>query len=111
MKAHPIAAAICIISGVFGGVCLAAFVEAFDPTVVAGREADDAEPGDRTRRFVNLVSAVTQGLGGGVSLGGYRRTRAETERKRFLVPLGMDLCALSCIGYREFSAWRCLRGT
>jgi hypothetical protein len=104
VKAHPIAGIICVMAGVFGGIFLFAFAMAFDPTVVVARDADAAAPKEKGRKMLDLVFTVTNGLGGRASLSEYRRVWVETKGTRFLVPLGLALCGLSFILYREFLA-------
>ena len=102
MKEHPLGAIFCIMSGVFGGIFLFAFIMAFDPSVVIAREVDETGNPQKRGRILDLILSASNVVGGRVSWSEYRKVWADTKGIRFLVPLGIALCLISFVLHRIY---------
>jgi hypothetical protein len=100
MEEHPVALIVSIMSGVFGGVFLIAFILPFDDKVMASRRADEAPPEKKVKSWIDLILSSTGRYQAGSSASEYKSVWQETKGMRFLVPLGLALCFISWLVHR-----------
>jgi hypothetical protein len=82
-------------SGVFGATFLVAFFAQFNSTIISADKIDETPANQKTKQWIDIILSMTGRYAAPVTFRDYRQVWAGTKGQRFLVPLGVALCAIS----------------
>jgi hypothetical protein len=104
MNEHPVPWIVCIMCGVFGATFLVAFLAQFDSTVISAGKIDDAPPQEKTKRWLDTLLSMSGRYVPPLTARDYGNVWRGTKGQRFLVPLGLGLCAISWLVHHYWIA-------